>query len=295
MMSIGIEPNHGLVYEGNYPYGRAVWPLPIVTPAKIIFDPKAAVEAEKSSEPATSQCRFREDYFDPISRIRRGRFYFAEKTQPLNWFLQPHPALAFEIKSSVGAHIDGSLNTYRGDSVWHKLVKGRHELPLVVLGLDDRFTIWMIVNIEVISTGEELVTLKAHSSFGTLPTIDTHKIPSAHRSQTLESIERFLDEVHRSSPISVIDRARDAASQCLLAHFGLSGSAAKDLRKLAIKLEDERALAAWAASIIARLHARAKPVEQAKREMREIREQDAELATQCLGNILCELGWADWA
>lgn len=295
MMSIGIEQNHGLIYEGSRPYGRAVWPLPIVTPANIIFDPDASVEAETSSEPATSQCRFREDYFDPISRIRRGRFYFAEKTQPLEWFLQPHPALPFEIQSSGGAHIKKSLDTYMGDSVWHKLANGRHGAASVVLGLDERFTLWMIVNIEVISTGEELITLKARSSFGILPIIDDQKIPEAHRARTLESIDGFLDEVHRSSPISVIDRARDAASQCLLAHFGLYGSAAKDLRKLAIKLEEERALAAWAANIIARLHARAKPVERAKREMREIREQDAELATQCLGNILCELGWADWA
>jgi hypothetical protein len=51
---------------------------------------------------------------------------------------------------------------------------------------------------------------------------------------------------------------------------------------------------AAAAKIIARLHARAKPAEEARRPMRPVREQDAELATQCVGTILCELGWAEW-
>jgi len=52
---------------------------------------------------------------------------------------------------------------------------------------------------------------------------------------------------------------------------------------------------AGSADDYARLHARAKPVERAKRPMRPVREQDAELAIQCVGTILCELGWAEWA
>lgn len=48
------------------------------------------------------------------------------------------------------------------------------------------------------------------------------------------------------------------------------------------------------AQSIARLHARAKPSEQNRRQMRPIREQDAEFAIKCVGIILCEIGWADW-
>lgn len=75
------------------------------------------------------------------------------------------------------------------------------------------------------------------------------------------------------------------------------GEGAKDLGALTNDLEREnepKVIAVGAAKVIARLHARAKPVEKAKRPLREIREQDAELAAQCLGVILCELGWADW-
>jgi len=39
---------------------------------------------------------------------------------------------------------------------------------------------------------------------------------------------------------------------------------------------------------------RGKPSEQEKRIFRPINEQDAELAVQYIGTILCELGWARW-
>ncbi len=42
------------------------------------------------------------------------------------------------------------------------------------------------------------------------------------------------------------------------------------------------------ANIIARLHARAKSSEQERSDLLQIREQDAELAVQCIGTILYE-------
>jgi hypothetical protein len=187
------------------------------------------------------------------------------------------------------------LDTFQAKTIWHAYIKDRSEQPLVLLGLDERFTVWTIIDIEAISTGEDLVTLKARSSLGILPEIDINKISKPFRPLVSESLNAFRDEVYRSAPISVIDRARDAASQILLAHFELSGTSARDLGELAKKLESEKmVMAASAAKMIARLHSRAKPVERAKRELRPIREQDAQLATQCLGTILCELGWADW-
>ncbi len=69
----------------------------------------------------------------------------------------------------------------------------------------------------------------------------------------------------------------------------------KGLGALVKKLEgDEKIVAANSANIIARLHARAKPVEQERRELIQIREKDAELVVQCIGTILCELDFAEW-
>ncbi len=296
MLNIGIDTSQGLIYEGSGRYGRAVWPSPIITPAKIIFETEGPLIAERSSDDITSACRFREDYYDPVSRIRRGRFYFAEGHQPAEWFVQPHPAVPLERAERTGDEIRKYLQTFAGNPIWHKYIKGKPEQPLVLLGLDDRFTIWKIIDIEAISTGEDLVTLKARGSLGILPVIDRTKVRESFQAQVFESLDAFADEAHRSGPVSVIDRARDAASQILLAYFDAEGKDAKDLGDMARRLEDkEKAIASWAAKIIARLHARAKPVERAKRAMPPVREQDAELAIQCVGTILCELGWAKWA
>lgn len=296
-MDIGIEKDHDLVYEGKRPYGRAIWPAPIITPAKITYESDGEVFAERSGENIFESARFREDHFDPISRIRRGRFYFGDGvgSQPVEWYVQPHPALAYERDKTDVHGLQKSLYTFTSRSIWHKFVSHSEERPLVILGLDNRFTLWTIINIEVISTGEDLVTLRARSSLGVLPKLIDDKIPETYQSRITESLEAFVNEVRRASPISVIDRARDAASQIALAHYEASGSKARDLGELANKLEnDKMIIAASAAKIIARLHARAKPVETAKRPLRSIREQDAELATQCVGVLLCELGWADW-
>ncbi len=118
--------------------------------------------------------------------------------------------------------------------------------------------------------------------FGILPQIIEDKIPEEFQAKFNQTLNTFVDEVHRSSPVSVIDRARDVASQALLAHFNLNKSEAQDLGELIKRLKTEgRVIAENAANIIARLHARAKPSEQEKRELRPIREQDADLAVQC--------------
>lgn len=294
MINIGIDRDKGLVYEGSGNYGRAVWPSPVVTPAKILFSSDGDIKAHASSD--LFGYRFREDSFDPISRIRRGRFYLANQSQPKEWYVQPHPAMPLEALDVVDKHeIRKSLETFNGNPIWHKYIQGRQELPLVLLGVDDRFTVWTIINVEAISTGEDLVTLKARSSFGILPRIKADKIPKSFRSKLNETLNTFVDEVHRSSPVSVIDRARDAATHILLAYFDLQGEAAKDLGVLVKRLEQEKLIiAANTANIIARLHARAKPSEQEKRELHAIREQDAELAIQCIGTLLCELDLAEW-
>lgn len=295
MLNIGIETQQGLVYEGAGRYGRAIWPTPIITPAKIVFASEGPLKAEGSHESITQACRFREDVYDPIARIRRGRFYFAEGTQPTEWYVQPHPALPYERAEGDKHDLTKRLENFHGKPIWYDYIKGRREQPLVLLGRDDRFTVWTIINVEAIATGEDLVTLKARSSLGVLPVVSEEKIPASFRAGVLESLSAFADEVHRSAPVSVIDRARDAASHILLAYFDATGKDAKDLSEMVKPLDDKKlVIAASAAKIIARLHARAKPVEREKRTLRAIREEDAQLATQCVGTILCELKWADW-
>lgn len=296
-MNIGIDRDRNLCYEGRSAWGHAVWPSPVITPARIVFEQEGDLKAENRRDLVGDAWIFREDSFDPIARIRRGRFYQAGNQQPQQWHVQVHPAIPSETREANKGIVTKALETFYGNPIWHRFIKDQKEQPLVLLGFDERFTVWTIINVEYISTGEDLVTLKACSSLGVLPKLERNKIPENSRTSVMASIDAFADEVYRAAPVSIIDRARDAASQILLAYFGLLGEDAKDLGALTNDLEKEnepKIIAVSAARIIARLHARAKPVEKAKRSLREIREQDAELAAQCLGVILCELGWAGW-
>jgi hypothetical protein len=294
MINIGIDKNMGLVYEVDGHMGRPVWPTPVISPAKFIFPSQEEAKALTSSD--VSGYRFREDSFDPIARIRRGRFYLAGQSQPIATRVAHHPGNPISaIARDIHAH-SIELETFYGNPIYYQYIQGKRELPLVLLGVDDRFTSWTIISVEAIATGEDLVTLKARSSFGLLPIMDDSKVPEAFRAKLNEALRTFADEAHRSSPASVIDRARDVAVHALLAHFDLRKEAALDLGKLIKRLEDEgRVIAENVANIVARLHARAKPSEQEKRELRPVREQDADLAIQCIGTLLCEIGFAEWS
>lgn len=294
MINIGIDKHLGLVYEGDSNYGRGVWPTPVITPARFVYPSEGQLKAHPLSD--VFGYRFREDSFDPIARIRRGRFYQAGQAQPMQWGrCSHHPGFPLDsIDPQVHAK-SKSLETFYGNPIFYEHIQGRKELPIVFLGLDERFTAWTIISVEAIATGEDLVTLKARSSFGILPIIIDHKIPDVFRAKLNETLETFTDEVHRSSPVSVIDRARDVATYALLAYFNLQRDDAQDLGKLIKRLNAaELVIAENAASIIARLHARAKPAEQEKRELHPIREQDTDLAVQCVGTLLCEIGFARW-
>lgn len=294
MINIGIDKSCGLVYEGDGLNGRGLWPTPVITPAKFVYPSEGGLTAHSSSD--MFGYRFREDSFDPIARIRRGRFYKAGSQQLGQWMASQHPSYllgAIDLRMSAETK---SLETFYGNPIWHEHIEGKRELPLVLLGADDRFTVWSIVSTEAIVTGEDLVTLKARSSFGILPVVKKEVVPEAFQAKLNETLNSFVDEVHRASPTSVIDRARDAAAHALLAYFGLQKENASDLGDLIKKLEPQgKVIAQNAASIIARLHARAKPSEREKRDLRSIREQDADLAVQCVGVLLCEIGFAEWA
>ena len=298
MMQIGIDDTQNLVYEGSGRYGRAVWPAPVITPATFIAESSGPMKAEASGGVIESACLFREDSFDPISRIRRGRFYFRDHTQPAEWYVQTHPVFNNEPLSAITEPIRKVLYTFEGQPILPRLPGKINEQPLVLLGVGDRFSTWTIINIETISTREDLVTLKGRSSFGVLPVVDDSKIPNGVRALIRESLSAFVDEVHRSAPISVIDRARETVVQCLSVYLEIEDEKALDLAEL-IKLLEKSAppkyIAANTSKIINLLHSRGKHAVKARYKTRDIREQDAELAMQCVGTVLCEIGWADWA
>ncbi len=321
-MFLGIEEDRHLVFEGTHLWdGRGLWPLPMITPAAILADtsrePAEGLPQKNSPLLATTSTIFREDFFDPVTRIRRGRFYKKENNQP--WEVSPHPALNLGVMSSYGPTIEvykrlvnastgllriRQLLTFQSFPLSNVLRDSRPHNVNVELGSSESPTFWRVIDVEPISTGEELVTLKARGSFGALPEIDTNKIHDVDdRSKVVETIEKLVDTIHRAGPESVIDHARNAASAILLAALRQHGKdvRGKDLGDAVKEFEKHPHLGKLGivlstARIVTRLHSRTKPSEQERREnLPAIREQDAELAVLCVGTILRDLGWANWS
>lgn len=297
MSLLGIS-SYGFVFEGDSEYGaHLVWPRPVITLAKFA---KATDESLVSAtENSIGHCCFREDFFDPVSRIRRGRFYQSTGGTTTWQVLKPTNVVIPGINNQDGL-IGVSLRGYR--TYWPSIASDDSQ-DMVLLGSSSAFSVWSVVGIESISTGEELVTLKARQSLGALPDVYWAKVPADYRHKVQEAIEKLADDYRRAGPESVIDRAREAATAILGAYLqnkGDSTAKGKDLDELVKKLtasegQHEKRIVACAAGIAQRLHSRGKHSEKEKRdELRSIREQDAELAVQCIGVMLCDLRWADW-
>jgi hypothetical protein len=142
-----MATRRGLVYEGSGNFLRAIHPVPIVSLAKF--------EDYKTSDGMV----FREDSFDPATRIRRGRFYAKCDDQIRTISVENvhnHP---------FGKHIgiaEAEGSTWNPDCLYQPFEpeNDTHQnLHVCVIG-DHKFqTTWRVVEIERIFTGELLWTL----------------------------------------------------------------------------------------------------------------------------------------
>ncbi|HUV99742.1 MAG TPA: hypothetical protein VMV88_06250 [Gallionella sp.] len=297
-MFLGIDRNTEIVFEGNSYYGgHIVWPSPMLTPAKFIFVSENVIQPAKYESIGYTNYLFREDTFDPVTRVRRGRFYKSNQTQPERWKVAISPPM-----SETFFHPDREAFTYFSCP--------KSEMPafrdagqyLVILGTSDAFSVWAIIDRELIHTNEVVFTLKARQSMGALPAIDWAAIPDKN-SLLKEKLESLADDIYRAGSESVVDRSREAATAILSAYLqseGITEAGGKDLGELIDMLDKrngkhQQRIVRCAAEIPQRLHSRGKHAEQEKRdELRPIRDQDAALAVNCIGVMLCDLGWAEW-
>lgn len=300
---IGVDAGRGLVFEGSdMNAAHLVWPVPVMTPAQFADSSSKEYVGLKTGNMVTYY--FREDMFDPVSRIRRGRFYKFSGSRSGDWTAlhSPHIPSTFNRVDHNGMLIISSLVDFLSCPISTELNDLAIAHAVVVLGKGNSSTIWNIIHIETSFTGEELVTLKARQSLGALPEVDWSKVPAAAESTLREKLAVLEDDFHRAGAESVVDRAREAATAILsgyLQHQGIPEARGEDLGALVDRLtktngKNGQRIVACAAEIPQRLHSRAKHAEQEKRNVRPIREQDAELAVQCIGVMLCDLEWAEW-
>lgn len=298
MKRIAIDRTTLHVYEEAYGAWAAVWPSPFVSVAAIFAaggDPTVSLELQ------AAQLVFREDSFDAVTRMRRGRFYErASGLYPSQTSTLPHPVFA----GYGGAHIwEGTnlidRNLYTFDQVQQDPMSHTDwRRKLVVLGSPS--SIWQPLSTERITTGEWLVTLKARHALGVLPEVDQAKIPDTGRAKAIETIDTLINAAYRESPESIVDRARAAAQWCFAtwaaAEFNDNGLLTSELAPLADVVEKRSGrckpdMTIWTARALARLHSRAKPNEQERRDTRPVMEADAEYALASMGLLLRELGW----
>lgn len=299
-MNIGIEEHTKLIYEGAaLRFGYPLWPSPMMFQVVIASEDDDVFTPAKQNDLAPQSYIFREDTYNSSSRVRRGRLYQAEEFQPPEWSVYPHPALPNEIPKADrnGGTLKKRLYSFSSFRLQPHLVSKKIKRPIFLLGAENGFTIWTLVNVEISATGDELIVLRARKSIGALPHMNREKIIVIDGKSILELVDKLEDELFRAGPESVVDRSREAATAILSKYLQSIEKAepGKDLGKLANKIAIEGfEIVANSAKIIARLHARGKYAEQEKNHPRLVTEQDAEYAVQAVATILCDLDLAHW-
>jgi len=311
---LGFNSEDGLYFERQGGIsGHALIPSPVVCVAQWQLNSVPSFSTVSRVEDA--QLIFREDAFDPITRLRRGRFYKRD-TNCDSWTVLPMP----------GVCAWGSDQVQENGQIWKQRMKGFSEANpfnalgakstdqiFVALGAGELSSLWVVVAAEAIHSGDTLVTLKARQSLGALPEMNWDQVPATGHAKLREELDRLANEFRKAGPESVVDRAREAATAILKTWIWHNVSdekrSKKNLNDLGPLIEFWEELhdihrgrgvacaaasIAYAAEIPQRFHSRGKHMEKERLNLRPVREQDAELAVLCIGTMLCDLGWAEW-
>ena len=295
MRELGICNSSGRLYEGNRNSGTPVTNsnpiLPITMIGVDLPTPAASING-------FSGLIFREETFDPITKIRRGRVYKINESQPITWRVQDASRRDLEYKAwANGTAQELEATSYNIDSLSY--LRNLKSLPKVVLGESPFQTNWKILAIETQFDGKALITIKALSSFGTMPELITNQLPTLVKTKLIKAVENVEAVANRLGPIETVDACRSALS---LVFGALADDLTLDLGAgitKRIKSNQERNkkgngqnLVTHSADIVRRLHSRSKPNEEVRLNTRSVSDEDANLALKCLWFVLVELGWA---
>ncbi|MBN2312610.1 MAG: hypothetical protein JXM79_01695 [Sedimentisphaerales bacterium] len=283
-MFLGIDTNTGIIYETGSSFwnGRPLLPTPYIFPLQIAKTPEEALNKLIQRSDITQRLLFREDAYDPVSKVRRGRLYKPETSQPQKWIVLP-------IKPSQEGNEEKQLNSYQAN----KLTSWNPSQQLfAAIGMDKAYSMWRIVSIDRMYSNEDLVTMRPLYFLGNLPDLLPDKIPEKWRTKVIENVQKVVDAMYKADADSIVELCRHAASSALFAEFDedISQANKKDLGELCKMAEQKkRRIIAHSGYTIADLHSRLKPNNQMHYGFRVVSDRDAELAIQCLSFILRDL------
>lgn len=283
---LGICERTGMIYEGDFGSAHRVQPTPVLLPIQFVDDYSIEPLQRLGGQPKQL---FREDFYDPISRIRRGRV-FLWHSQEHTWHVQD--PFRNDLKSEPWGYGHAQVTkayVYQKDPL-NELHKNPH--LRVRLGDEEHGSFWKILQRESLASGSYLLTLKSYRSLGEIPEIDYKNVPESVQSTLAEDLERVERSANRMSPDDVVDRCRNTLT---IIYGELAGDRSKDLDQAIRhfrKAFPDKEFMTNAGHMVQRLHSRGKACEQHSRQLRPLSEEDAQLALRCLGFLLVESGWA---
>jgi hypothetical protein len=178
------------VYEGNVNFLNAVYPMPSLS--KVDLDQTAQLGLKIFGNPhPTMPPLFREDSFDPTTRIRRGRFYCWDKSAQYGVERVNHYPFAQPVGGRPAKY---DMNTYR--SLEPASVASASMRLLFFLGDASYKTAWHLIGAERLFNSETLFTLKSANTLGTLPDLAEDALPTEGRNQILDGFEKIADAAH---------------------------------------------------------------------------------------------------
>lgn len=298
-MHLGIEAQTGAVFEGRNNPDLVVRPQPPVSQCHLI-----QTEADWSRLPGgltadADRWVFREDTYDPVTRIRRGRVYQTYgNTQPQMIATYRPPQQELLAKPDARPHPQLSMFHYIACTAL-LAVPGRAYGMTFVVGSAAGSSAYTVVQMEQLLTGDVMVTLKERSALGVIPELNEAAVTPSSLQPVRQALERAVNSAFRETAVSVVDQCRNAMAT-VLGHYlaalspdkadGLIRSELGQLAKLLVDAKKE--VCGNAAFIVARLHSRGKSNEQYTKGAREPGDEDAQFAVHALGLVMREIGWA---
>lgn len=292
-----------IFYEGDDYSLHALNPQPLLSNA--IFEPQVKLsDGAGATFLDDGNLLFREDAFDPVARVRRGRFYGTDSRRQRPTFYPKDRVAHFSEVASADSSPTIPFEVYRPIG----LLRQKQELgkSLVKLGIYHHGSFsytstWRIVDVEevgVMYVSELLFTLKAVSTFGVLPLLDEAKVPREALAEVKQAVETVLDTAYKYQAASIVDVCREAARTVLASWLSALGKdvRGKDLGALIKAVPDGNVAIESSAALINRLHPRGKSSEQEHQEekgqkIRSLVNEDASLAIDLFGFLLREVGW----
>ncbi|MGF6507847.1 hypothetical protein OKW26_003673 [Paraburkholderia sp. 32] len=302
MSRLGIERDTGLVYEGRDSASYLAVPSPVLSQCTLLKTPDDLNRLPTSIEVVPFSWIFREDSFDAVSRVRRGRVFQKQGGSSWEpWTVNAHSSLVTDIaQGRTDGRIVKQLNLFMECQELVNLPR-RGEGAQLAIGVAGAFSLWRVLQVERAVSGDVMVILRAESALGILPQLDETQIHPESIPAVRAAVQRVLDVAYREIPTSVVDQCRNAcaamASRWLYQQTGDAHLLEKDLGKVISAVRnvlgaDKSRTLCSALDIVNRLHPRGKHNEVHRYGLRDVTEEDAALAVHVTGFVIREFGWA---